>query len=145
MAFFLSGNILKNEYIGLNNEDGYMLKFTSDLDLRCEVRHIQKGRNHHLTILIDLISSQMSIIFRTVRHTSCSVKWAHLITPFISWFWPLCTALLYSACTSYSRHSAMGAYRVGPLDLQLLHQNKWTHEEKTNAFPAMWAKIMHSY
>ena len=68
MAFFLSGNVLKNEYIGLNNEDGYMLKFTSDLDLRCEVWHIQKGRNHHLTILIDLISSQMSIIFRTVNH-----------------------------------------------------------------------------
>ena len=51
----------------LNHECGYLLKFTFDLVLIPEVQHIQKGRNHHLTILIGLNSSQMSAIFIIVR------------------------------------------------------------------------------
>ena len=50
----------------LNHECRYMLKFTSELTLRCEDRYIQKGRNHHVTALIGLNSIQMSIIFMTV-------------------------------------------------------------------------------
>ena len=44
-----------------------MLKFTSELTLRCEDWYIQKGRNHHVTTLIALKSSQMSIIFMIVQ------------------------------------------------------------------------------
>lgn len=50
----------------LKHECGYLLNSTSDLVLTCECENIQKGRNHHLTTLIDLNSSQMSIFFRTV-------------------------------------------------------------------------------
>ena len=53
--------------LALTSECGYMLKFTSELTLRCEDWHIQKGRNHHVTTLIDLNSSQMSIIFMIVN------------------------------------------------------------------------------
>ena len=59
----------------LNHECRYMLKFTSQLTLRCEDRYIQKGRNHHVTALIGLKSIQMSIIFLTVRsffHSFCA-------------------------------------------------------------------------
>ena len=51
----------------LTSECWYMLKFTSELTLRCEDWYIQKGRNHHVTTLIALKSSQMSIIFMIVH------------------------------------------------------------------------------
>ena len=60
--------------LALTSECGYMLKFNSELTLRCEDWYIQKGRNHHVTTLIALNSSQMSIIFIIVNHFICSEK-----------------------------------------------------------------------
>ena len=51
-----------------------MLKFASQLTLRCEDRYIQKGRNHHVTALIGLKSIQMSIIFLTVQFSKFEIN-----------------------------------------------------------------------